>query len=402
MSLATLLAQPAWPVLLALVAGLLLVAADVRSRAWVTMVAGLLVLGPCAAVLARGGAPAAALAPLVGGLVVAALARDDRDPLPGECALKLLWLLGGALALSAVGSALLTLGTGVTAPPEQWNVLQLGLVQRTLWSVALPLALLAGVVLLGGAPFHFWVADLFQGASAALAPLAVAALQLTGAVWLTERLAGIETFGEGARLTAAVLRTVAAAALLAGAGTILAQRRPERRVGTLTSIQGGIVLAMLASQLGRPPGIASLTGWLAAWAAHQSLALSGAALLARLAPVDRVPGEPGAHLFRRHPLTALAGLYSLFSLAGVPGTPGATFWLGLARVLVERGSRGLLVALALAWLAAFAAAMRELREGFGAPTAVPPERPVHWPVRLALWLSGGGIAVLGAARLILR
>jgi NADH:ubiquinone oxidoreductase subunit 2 (subunit N) len=27
---------------------------------------------------------------------------------------------------------------------------------------------LVGIVLLGGAPFHFWVADLFQGAPAAL------------------------------------------------------------------------------------------------------------------------------------------------------------------------------------------------------------------------------------------
>src|SRR2546422_4553724 len=36
---------------------------------------------------------------------------------------------------------------------------------------------LVGVVMLGGAPFHFWPADLFQGARPWLAPLAVAGIQ---------------------------------------------------------------------------------------------------------------------------------------------------------------------------------------------------------------------------------
>jgi hypothetical protein len=46
--------------------------------------------------------------------------------------------------------------------------------------------------------------------------------------------------------------------------------------------------------------------------------------------------------------------------------------------------------------------MRELREGFGAPTAVRSERSVPPLVRAALWVSGAGLAVLGAARLALR
>ncbi len=108
------------------------------------------------------------------------------------------------------------------------------------------------------------------------------------------------------------------------------------------------------------------------------------------------------HLFRRHPLSAFAGLYALFSLAGVPGTPGAALWLEIARGLAANGRNGLLVALALGWLAALTTVMRELREGFGVPTAVRPGRSVPLPVRAALWVSGAGLAVLGAARLVLR
>jgi len=400
MSARAVLADPALLVALALLAALLLVASERRQRTLPGSLGLLLVLASCALVLARLDAAGWALAPLVAALVVAALARERPDPLPGECALKLAWVLGGAFALTAVGLALLALATGVTAPPEQWSVLQLGLSQRMVWAVALPLALLAGVVLLGGAPFHFWVADLFQGASAALAPLAVAALQGLGAMWLVGRLAGLEVFGDGAALAGVLLRTAAIAAFLAGAGTLLLQRRPERRVGTLASLQGGLALAALSVTAGHGPLDAMVSAWLVPWAAHLALALSGAALLARLTPADRVAGAPGGCLFRRHPLSAFAGLYALFSLAGVPGTPGAVLWLEIARGLATNGRSGLLIALALGWIAAFATVMRELREGFGAPTAAQPERCVPMSVRAALWVSGAGLAVLWAARLV--
>jgi formate hydrogenlyase subunit 3/multisubunit Na+/H+ antiporter MnhD subunit len=399
MSLLALLAWPALPALLALVAALLLLVPDVRRRAWHVALGLPLVLVPCAVVLMRGGAAGGAAPPLIAALIAAALAQRSRDPLPSECALKLVWVLGGAFALTGVGLALMALATGVTPAPEQWSVLQLGLTQRLAWSVALPLVLLAGVVLLGGAPFHFWMADLFQGAPAALAPLAAAALQAMGAAWLAQRLDGIGAFGEGVALAGTLLRTASAAALLAGAGTILWQRGPERRVGTLASLQGGLALAALAGALGRGAPREAAVVWLLPWAAHLALALSGAALLARLQPVDRSPGAPGAHLFRRHPLTALAGLYALFSLAGVPGTPGAALWLEVARELLAHGRNGLLIALGLGWLAAFTTAVRELRDGFGAPMGARPERAVPWPVRWALWVSGAGLAAWGLARL---
>jgi NADH:ubiquinone oxidoreductase subunit 2 (subunit N) len=380
----------AWPVACALGMAVLLAAGGgVRATA------GRLVVPVLGAVTLAGlvALPAWA-APLVVALVAAALARRGTDPLPGECALKLVWVLGGAFALGAVGAALLALGTGTTAPAEQWGVLRLGLTQRMVWTVALPLVLLTGVVLLGGAPFHFWVADLFQGLPAASAPLAVAALQALGATWLARHLAGIEAFAEGADLAGTLLRTAAAAAFLAGAGTLTWQQRPERRVGTLASLQGGLALAALAAAPGRAETGAVLAAWLAPWAAHLALALAGAALLARLTPTAPGPDEPGGPLFRRHPLAALAALYPLFSLAGVPGTPGAWLWLDVARSLAHHGHSGLLVALALGWLAAFTAALRELRSGFGVPAAPRPAAAVPAALRVALWVSAAGLAAL--------
>ena len=398
--MSALLSVPSWPIALALAAALL-VALGGRRRG--TAGAGPLALPVlCALALAFLGAMPAWAAPLAAGLVAVALAGRGHDPLPGECALKLTWVLGGAFVLGATGLALLALATGTTVQAEQWGVLRLGLSQRMVWTVALPLVLLAGVVALGGAPFHFWVADLFQGASAAQAPLAVSALQALGAVWLLRQLAGLEAFPEGAALAGALLRTAAAAAFLAGAGTLPWQRRPERRVGTLASLQGGLALAALAVPAGRASDGALASTWFLPWAAHLALALSGATLLARLTPADLAPGEPGGHLFRRHPLTALAGLYSLFSLAGVPGTPGAWLWLEVARGLAAHGHSGLLVAFALGWLAAFTAALRQLRAGFGAPVAWRPEARVPANLRAALWVSGVGLALLGAAGALAR
>ncbi len=105
MSALALLAWPAWPVLLALVCALLLLVPDLRARAWAAAAATLLVVGPCAAALVRGGAPGLAVGPLVTALIVAVLAREERDPLQGECALKLLWVLGVPSRSRAWGSA---------------------------------------------------------------------------------------------------------------------------------------------------------------------------------------------------------------------------------------------------------------------------------------------------------
>lgn len=336
-----------------------------------------------------------AWAPLAVGLVVAALARDRNDPLHAECALKLLWVLGPALALSWAGLTLLTLATGTPIAIEQWAVLQLGLDPRFLWNTALPLALLAGLVLLGGAPFHFWVADVLQGVRPWLATAAVVTLQVSGAAWLSRRLDGIAGFPPGRQLVSDLLGIAALAAFVAGAATLLVQRRPERRVGTLASLNGALMLAALAA--GRPPG----PGALAAWSGHLALALAGAATVSRFLPTFAGPA-PGAPLFRRYPWSGIAGLYALASLAGVPGTPGSMLWFATARALSASGRTGLLLVVAAAWIAALTAVMRQWRQAFGISatgTAAPRPGPVPLQARLALWISAYGLLALGTVRL---
>jgi NADH:ubiquinone oxidoreductase subunit 2 (subunit N) len=377
-----------WSAAVALLAGLVLLGMERPGRPGIVPVAA---LGALAAAVGLAGLGRVTWMPLAIGLVVGALARDGDELLHGECAIKLLWVLGSAFALSWAGLQLLTLATGTPIVVEQWAVLELGLEPRFLWNTALPLSLLAGLVLLGGAPFHFWVADVFQGVRPWLAPLAVAALQVSGAGWLGLRLESIASFPPGAELVGAVLRYAALAAFAAGATTLIVQRRPERRVGTLASLNGALVLARLAAGPGLDPA------WLGLWAAHTALALTGASTLARFLPVSAARPGPGAPIMRAHPAAAIAGLYALFSLAGLPGTPGALLWLEVARALATSGSTVLMLALAAAWLASISVVLGQLRESWGVPA--PPRshvRSVPIESRLALWLAGAGLVVLVA------
>jgi NADH-quinone oxidoreductase subunit N len=390
--------EPVIGAALALVAaGFLLTRDRVRRSTWYALVP-LAVLTPLAVIVALAGHVSPSWAAIAACLIAALLSRAREDAFHTECALKLLWVLGGSLALSWAGIELLVLATGTGDVSEQWGVLRLGLDPPQLWSASLSLSLVAGIVLLGAAPFHFWAADLFQGARTWLAPLAVAALQVCGTGWLLGRLSGIAACPEAARLTSYLLGIAGATAFAVGGAAVLWQKRPERRVGTLASLHGALLLACLAAErAGRYPLI-SAQDMLGVWAPHLVLALTGAGTLARFLPVSPAGTAPAPVIFRRHPLSAVIGLFSLASLAGVPGTPGARLWLDVARALAGTGRMGLMLALAGAWLASFAVAVRQAREMVGIPATTPmPEQPVPWTSRVALWVAGAGLAALGMA-----
>ena len=400
---------------LAVAAAALRLAVDRGGRVSGITLSPIVVVLPLAIVIALPH-PGAAATLLIAGLVVAILARDRDDLLQSECALKLAWVLGGSIALSIAGSELLAMVTGTRLNAEQWAVLGAPIGPGDLWRVALPLSLLAGLVLLGGAPFHFWPADLFQGGRSWAAPLAAAALQVSGAAWLARRLAGIESLPEARSVTSNLLSAVAGIAFLIGAATLLQQRRPERRIGTLASLHGALAIAMLLA--GNAPGSAT---WFARWSAHLAIGLTGAGLFARFLPVtsETDPADRrGSVLFRRHPFSAIAGLFATLSLAGVPGTPGAALWLDAARALAASRHSTLLALLGIAWLAAFATMMRQWRDAAGVssrpreataaasvtgtpgPTVAAeplPDPGVPLAARAALWIGALGIVLLGAS-----
>jgi NADH:ubiquinone oxidoreductase subunit 2 (subunit N) len=393
---------PFLPVPLAFAAALLLRAMHARRpglTGGATALLGWFALAPLAWIVATPADVTLARAALAGALAIAVLARDREDIAHGECALKLAWALGAALALTWAGESLLAIAAGSAVGREQWPALALQLDPYALWTSALALTLLAGVVLLGGAPFHFWVGDVLQGARAWQAPLLVAALQAAGAALLVRRLDGIAAFPQGALLVRGTLALAAGLALVGGAATLTGQRRPERRVGTLASLQGGLVLAALAAEPGRMP-FAQAGASLGTWAAHLALALTGAGALARFMPVDGRPDLPGAVLFRRHRASAVLGAWALLSLAGAPFTPGAGLWLGVARSLAAGHQMALLAALALAWIVGVTAAADSLRRAFGSPSAeAAPSQAVPWPARAALWCAAAGMVWLGVRML---
>jgi NADH:ubiquinone oxidoreductase subunit 2 (subunit N) len=373
--------------LAALAAATLVRRAHVRHaepQPWLDAMLVSLTIVPLAAVVAWPDALTPARAALAAGLSVALLAHDPRDLPQTEVALKITWVLAGAFALSWAGDALLALASGSARPREQWPALALALDPYALWSAALSLSLLAGLVLLGGAPFHFWPGDLFHGARPHLAPFVASTLQLAGAAWLLRHLDGIATFPAAAQLVRSLLTLAAAVALAGGAATLGYQSRPERRVGALVSLQGGLMLASLAAAPMRTPFAEH--GGLAAWAGHLVLAATGASLLSHFLPAAAGPAERPSVLFRRHPWTGAAGGYALLSLAGAPGTPGMHVWLDAARTLADLRHPGLLFGVVLAWLAAFGVAANEIRRGFGAPDGTPPPgRVVPRSLRAALW-----------------
>lgn len=376
-------------------AGLLL-ALGIRREGALQAMAPLVALAPLAFMLVAVERGPLVWIALATALVIALLARNLSDPLHSECALKMLWVMGPALALSAAGVELLTLATGTSFVGEQWAVLALGLDRPFLWSSALPLSLLIGIVLLGGAPFHFWVADVMQGARPWLAPLAVASLQTLGARWLRLRTEGIEAFIPGASIVHGLLEIATLAALVGGAATLAVQRHPERRIGTLASLNGALALCTMLP--GRERLVQPLDPASGAWVAHTLLALTGAAVLARLLPVSTRTVSVAPAVYRRHPLVTGLGLYAILSLAGVPGTPGGRLWLEVARDLADTGHTWILLALVGAWLSAFTTAMRQLRETLGVPSPhAPPAADVPWPVRATLAVSGGALIALGVA-----
>ena len=220
--------------------------------AWLSM-APLVALLPLAAVIVRPDI-GPTWSPLITAVVIGSLARQRDDLLHSECALKLLWVMGVSFALSAAGLALLTLATGTPRNEEQWAVLDMGLDPSFLWMTALPLSMLSGLVLLGGAPFHFWAADLIQGARPWIGPLAVVALQVSGLSWLVARLRGIAAFTAAAQVADGLLTVAAGAAFVVGSVTLIFQRRPERRVGTLASLHGALHVGIARGAVRRAHG----------------------------------------------------------------------------------------------------------------------------------------------------
>ena len=109
--------------LAALAAAMLVRRAHARHdepQPWVDAAIVALTLVPLAIVVAWPSVLTPARAALAAGLSIALLAHDPRDLPQTECALKIMWVLAAAFALSWAGDALLALASGSARAREQW------------------------------------------------------------------------------------------------------------------------------------------------------------------------------------------------------------------------------------------------------------------------------------------
>ena len=106
-----------WAAAVAGVAGSLMLPLEPRHGGRVAIAGRVAMLAPLVLLIAIAGASPARTA-CTAALVIALLARRAHDPFHTECALKVLWVAGVALALSMAGHMLFTALTGTPRPEE--------------------------------------------------------------------------------------------------------------------------------------------------------------------------------------------------------------------------------------------------------------------------------------------
>jgi NADH:ubiquinone oxidoreductase subunit 2 (subunit N) len=244
---------------------------------------------------------------------------------------------------------------------------------RTLWQ----LVLLGIVLLLAGAPFHFWVRPLFAEASPLSVVFVLGLAQLALVSFAATALGAspaLAQTGLSLWLRVAGVATMAVAGIMA-----LAATRPHQAVAYAALLDMGAVLAALgAGPAGLPPALLMVLG--------RTLALVLAMVgLAYVEPRPRTAAsDPLAYDGARWPLFLLA--YGAFSLLGLPLTPGfAGRWAEIA--LLGQQSPWLAAVTLLAVAAAAAGVWRSL------PPATLPS--------LRGWRTGWPLAPVQAAAALL-
>ncbi len=164
-------------------------------------------------------------------------------------------------------------------------------------------------------PFHFWVPDVYEGASNGVATF-IATSSKVAALAIVTRLLVVS--GLGSRSLAIALAAAAAFAMTLGNLVAIGQRDVKRMVAWSAVAQAGYLAVGLVAFTSQ--GLAA-----ALFYAFLYLLMNAGAFLviARVAPDGSNPSMDDLRgLHARAPLLALTLLLSLFALAGVPPTAG--------------------------------------------------------------------------------
>jgi NADH-quinone oxidoreductase subunit N len=271
-------------VLLAVLGGALLVAANEMTALWVALE----LLSLCLALLV-------------------AMVKTDR--LGSEAAVKQLVVGGVASAVLLYGFALLYGAGGSTV------LVQVGGTVRPTPAVALGMALVVCALLtkVGAVPFHHWLGDTTRGAPAGVAAL-VLGVGSTAVVGCLARLV-VTTFPAVSGNWTALVALLAAVSMLYSSLAALTQRSLRRLLAMLAVGQAGFLLLGL---LAYPPGQKGIAALLFA------LATGGVTLAGMFAVLALLDGAVGDELddwrglSRRSPLAATMLGLGVVSLVGAP------------------------------------------------------------------------------------
>ena len=250
-----------------------------------------------------------------------------------EAGLKYFLLGAVASGTFLFGASLIYVATGSTHLGDTARLVAAGGDFAGAGLLAVGAAALAAALLfkLAAAPFHLWVADVYQGAPTPVAML-FATVPKIALVAALARLGG-DVGGAGGWST--LLAAAAAASLAVGSLGAMAQTRVKRLLAYSGIGHGGYALAALA--VGGPVGAGGALFYMTVYMAT-SVALWG--VLSTGVVRDGIRGSvqtvgDTARLAEGHPLLAASAAAALFAMAGVP--PLAGFY---TKALVFYGAMG--------------------------------------------------------------
>ncbi|GII30565.1 NADH-quinone oxidoreductase subunit N [Planotetraspora mira] len=212
-------------------------------------------------------------------------------------------------------------------------------------TVAIVLVLAGFGFKVAAVPFHFWAADVYQGAPIPVAALLSVISKAAGFAGLVLILT--IALASQAAVWAPVVAVIAALTMTAGNVLAMRQRHAVRLLAWSSVAQSGYILAPLAAFAGVPrDAVDASVAYLAFYAAMNLVAFGVVMLVSRTRERNDLDDYQG--LAFHSPVTALSLAFSLICLAGLPpGLAGLFAKVVVFRAIVDGGLGWLAVVMAV-------------------------------------------------------
>jgi NADH-quinone oxidoreductase subunit N len=277
--------------------------------------------------------------------IYALVAVSRHDPKGGEGAMKYFVLGSFSSAFLLMGAALLYGATGTIELSRMAPAAAGGPAASGVALGAIALIMVGFAFKVGAVPFHAWVPDAYQGAPAAVSGFmatAVKAAAFAAFIRILHAMGLFAALSPSHRMAGDALAFLAAATMIVGNLTALAQSNLQRLLAYSGIAHSGYVLVGLAAATQRPDAATGALFYLLAYAAMTIGAFAILTVVRRdgkgLEDVDDLSG-----LGQERPGLALAMTVFMVSLIGIPPTAGFMGKLWIFRSAVEAGFTSLVV-----------------------------------------------------------